>query len=145
LWDPRFFGKSDIRDLKKRTGSLAHSGPDDEGLWYDQENGVYWGHIRLAVFDLECGSRSGWTIERALCIVLKARYRTIKTCAPIWKYWDFSPPSEFILKALERTDQVSAQESHGPGIAQAYGIFGSFDGDRCTGREVRITEKSPAW
>lgn len=34
------------------TGSLAHRGPDDTGLWNDADSGVCLGHRRLAIVDL---------------------------------------------------------------------------------------------
>jgi asparagine synthase (glutamine-hydrolysing) len=34
------------------TGSISHRGPDDMGLWTDQEAGVHLGHRRLSIVDL---------------------------------------------------------------------------------------------
>lgn len=39
-------------DLKRMTDAIAHRGPDDEGAWQDGENGIAFGHRRLAIVDL---------------------------------------------------------------------------------------------
>ncbi len=40
------------RSVQKMTTALRHRGPDDSGVWLDQEYGVVLGHRRLAVLDL---------------------------------------------------------------------------------------------
>ncbi|MCI5160836.1 MAG: asparagine synthase (glutamine-hydrolyzing) [Candidatus Electrothrix sp. AX5] len=40
------------RSIKKMTDALRHRGPDDSGIWLDQERGVGLGHRRLAILDL---------------------------------------------------------------------------------------------
>ena len=40
------------RALHSMTSALAHRGPDSDGLWSDAENGIYFGHRRLAIQDL---------------------------------------------------------------------------------------------
>lgn len=48
------FGKSagDRSAIGRMTRSLAHRGPDDEGLWSDAEAGIALGNRRLAIVDL---------------------------------------------------------------------------------------------
>ncbi len=38
--------------LERMTTAVAHRGPDDAGLWVDEETGVGFGHRRLAIVDL---------------------------------------------------------------------------------------------
>ena len=39
------------------TDAVRHRGPDDEGYWHDSSVGLYLGHRRLAIVDLERGSQ----------------------------------------------------------------------------------------
>ncbi len=48
-----FGGQSvDAATVTRMTRSLAHRGPDDEGVWLDREAGVALGHRRLSIIDL---------------------------------------------------------------------------------------------
>lgn len=43
-------------DTERMTRTLAHRGPDDSGIWVDEEQGVALGHRRLSIIDLSpCG------------------------------------------------------------------------------------------
>lgn len=43
--------------LARMTDSVAHRGPDDAGLWLDQDAGIALGHRRLAIVDLSVHGR----------------------------------------------------------------------------------------
>jgi len=64
-----FIGRGDESDLRRMTEALEHRGPDAQNLWSDPEAGVWLGHRRLAVVDLECGSQPMWTSDEALGVV----------------------------------------------------------------------------
>ena len=44
--------------------ALHHRGPDDNGIWKDQSNKIYFGHNRLSILDL---SKSGKQPMVSLC------------------------------------------------------------------------------
>ncbi|OGW31663.1 MAG: asparagine synthase (glutamine-hydrolyzing) [Nitrospirae bacterium RIFOXYB2_FULL_43_5] len=49
------FKKGDVQwnhCLLRMTAALTHRGPDDEGEWFDADNGVALGHRRLSIIDL---------------------------------------------------------------------------------------------
>jgi asparagine synthase (glutamine-hydrolysing) len=64
-----FIGKGTVADLRRMTTSLIHRGPDAEGLWYDTDQGVYLGHRRLSIIDLEGGKQPLWTTDGTLGVV----------------------------------------------------------------------------
>lgn len=49
-------GSTPIQDgsdlVVRMTRSLAHRGPDDQGIWVDEQAGLYLGHRRLSILDL---------------------------------------------------------------------------------------------
>lgn len=47
----------DRKLLKQMTNLLAHRGPDGEGYYFDDANGIGFGHRRLAIIDLERGNQ----------------------------------------------------------------------------------------
>jgi asparagine synthase (glutamine-hydrolysing) len=40
------------RIVEAMCGAIAHRGPDGSGIWHDSEQGVCFGHLRLAIIDL---------------------------------------------------------------------------------------------
>jgi asparagine synthase (glutamine-hydrolysing) len=64
-----FAGAGDRSDLAAMTASLAHRGPDGDGLSIDQEQRVFLGHRRLAIIDLDGGAQPMWNEARSIGIV----------------------------------------------------------------------------
>ena len=64
-----FVGAGDADVLEQMTAALVHRGPDAEGVARDPERGLWLGHRRLAVVDLESGDQPMWTPERDLVVV----------------------------------------------------------------------------
>jgi asparagine synthase (glutamine-hydrolysing) len=64
-----FAGNGDIGDLEQMTSALVHRGPDDDGLWYDKSKGIFLGHRRLSVIDIEDGSQPMWSGDGSICVI----------------------------------------------------------------------------
>ena len=42
----------DLALLLRMAGSVAHRGPDDQGVWSDEQAGIGFAHRRLSIVDL---------------------------------------------------------------------------------------------
>jgi asparagine synthase (glutamine-hydrolysing) len=51
-----FFSKVELSNyenlISKMNDSLVHRGPDDSGLWFDEQQKIALGHKRLSILDL---------------------------------------------------------------------------------------------
>jgi asparagine synthase (glutamine-hydrolysing) len=63
-----FVGRGSIDDLKRMNEALLHRGPDAQGIWSDPSQGIYLGHRRLSIIDIDGGAQPMWTADRKLCI-----------------------------------------------------------------------------
>ena len=52
-----FIGTGSSADLKKMCDALVLRGPDQEGMWIDEQNRVFLGHRRLNIIDLATGNQ----------------------------------------------------------------------------------------
>jgi asparagine synthase (glutamine-hydrolysing) len=64
-----FAGAGDLTDLRRMNAALVHRGPDDEGIWADQENHVFLGHRRLSILDIEGGHQPMWTADGQIGVI----------------------------------------------------------------------------
>jgi asparagine synthase (glutamine-hydrolysing) len=64
-----FVGSGGIDALRRMNAVLAHRGPDDDGVWCDQERGVFLGHRRLSIVDIAGGHQPMWTEDGELGVV----------------------------------------------------------------------------
>ncbi|MBF0311170.1 MAG: asparagine synthase (glutamine-hydrolyzing) [Magnetococcales bacterium] len=64
-----FAGPGELRDLQAMTRSLAHRGPDGEGMWQDADRPLFLGHRRLAVIDPATGGQPMFTTDGQLGVV----------------------------------------------------------------------------
>jgi asparagine synthase (glutamine-hydrolysing) len=75
-------GAVEPRRLEEAVHRLAHRGPDDEGLWWDERAGVGLGHRRLAIIDLSpAGRQPMWDATGQVVIVFNGEiynYRELR-------------------------------------------------------------------
>ena len=64
-----FVGRGNRGDLTAMTRVIAHRGPDADGHWVDEANGVYLGHRRLSIVDLVGGAQPMWTADERVGVV----------------------------------------------------------------------------
>lgn len=64
-----FFGNGTLDDLCSMNSVMIHRGPDEEGYWYDEKLGVYLGHRRLSVIDIQGGKQPMLTTDGELVLV----------------------------------------------------------------------------
>lgn len=105
--------------LKKMTDILAHRGPDGEGFYFDDKNGLGFGHRRLAIIDLETGQQPMCNEDESIWIIANGEiynYREIR---------DYLKAEGHIFKTKSDTEVVvHAYEEFGVDCPQRFnGIF----------------------
>src|SRR4051812_219182 len=61
---------SPLSILRGMADRIAHRGPDDHGVWFDELNGIGFGHRRLSILDLSTESHQPmWSASGRYCIV----------------------------------------------------------------------------
>lgn len=64
-----FVGHGSRDDLASMTSTIAHRGPDAEGFHIDESAGVFLGHRRLSVLDLESGKQPMWNEDNTVAVI----------------------------------------------------------------------------
>lgn len=64
-----FVGTGDQSVLASMTRALSHRGPDGDGYFVEDEQGLFLGHRRLAVIDIAGGEQPMWDSAGEICIV----------------------------------------------------------------------------
>ena len=64
-----FAGQGTRDDLQRMTDALAHRGPDGEGRYVAPELGVFLGHRRLSILDLDGGHQPMWNEDGQIGVV----------------------------------------------------------------------------
>jgi asparagine synthase (glutamine-hydrolysing) len=77
-----FVGQGNRADLLAMTVALTHRGPDDAGFHIDEAAGVFLGHRRLAIRDIDGGRQPMWNAAGTICVVYNGEiynYETLRT------------------------------------------------------------------
>ncbi|MCD4721405.1 MAG: asparagine synthase (glutamine-hydrolyzing) [Desulfobacula sp.] len=64
-----FIGQGSRTDIKRMTDALQHRGPDADGFFHDQGNGLFFGHRRLSIIDIQDGMQPMSTTDNNLAII----------------------------------------------------------------------------
>jgi asparagine synthase (glutamine-hydrolysing) len=64
-----FIGEGNQGDLERMTRRVVHRGPDAEGFYVEQTQGVYLGHRRLSIIDLAGGAQP-MSLANGPCVVI---------------------------------------------------------------------------
>jgi asparagine synthase (glutamine-hydrolysing) len=73
-----FAGNGSIDDLKRMNDALVHRGPDAQGLWSDPSKGIFIGHRRLSIIDIDGGAQPMWTCDRRIGIIFNGEIYNYK-------------------------------------------------------------------
>jgi len=111
-----FVGSGTRDDLLRMTRCLADRGPDDEGFW--EGDGVYLGHRRLSILDLEGGAQPMWSADNTRAIVFNG------------EIYNFAE----LRKELETAGQVfRTHHSDTEVLLAAYAVWGEAMVERLNG------------
>jgi asparagine synthase (glutamine-hydrolysing) len=64
-----FVGVGGLDDIRRMNLAQASRGPDADGVWSDEDKGIYLGHRRLSILDIAGGSQPMWTSDGSLGII----------------------------------------------------------------------------
>jgi asparagine synthase (glutamine-hydrolysing) len=92
--------------ISKMSETLAHRGPDDIGIFVDEENGIAFGHRRLSILDLSAlGHQPMVSASRRYVIVYNGEIYNFKQIreelAPWYTRWYGNSDTEVLLAAID--------------------------------------------
>jgi len=78
-----FIGKGNEDTLQKMTAAVKHRGPDDTGIFFDEQKGIGLGHARLSILDVSAaGHQPMWSSDKQIAIVFNGEiynFQELKT------------------------------------------------------------------
>lgn len=96
-------------DLENATSIIYHRGPDEFGYYYDDENGVGFGHRRLSIVDLSTGKQPLYNEDNSIVLIGNAE---------IYNFPD-------LYKSLEANGHKFKTRSDNEAIIHLYEIYGT--------------------
>lgn len=110
IWSPTFNSTTELRaQVGKMTDAILHRGPDDSGIWTDDEAGLALGHRRLAIVDLTPQGHQPMTSHSGRYVIVfngeiynfKALRRTLESTG-YETAWRGHSDTEVLLAAIEQ-------------------------------------------
>ncbi len=115
IFDPEGRRETDRALLQRMTRSIAHRGPDGEGLHV--EGGVGLGHRRLSIIDLAGGAQPMWNEEEDVCVVFNGEiYNFAELREELQKFghrFRTRSDTEVIVHAFEQWGERCVEHFHG--------------------------------
>ncbi len=96
---------SSMRDVAtKMADKIAHRGPDDKGIWVDEDAGIALAHRRLAILDLSCaGHQPMMSASGRYVMVFNGEiYNHLDIREQLGKEWRGHSDTETLLAGFER-------------------------------------------
>ncbi|MDO8492461.1 MAG: asparagine synthase (glutamine-hydrolyzing) [bacterium] len=112
-----FIGKGDEKTLRDMIGTIRHRGPDDLGIYY--ENDVGFSHARLSILDLSSrGHQPMWNDKKDIVIIFNGEiynFKELKTEFVLDKKYQFQSETdtEAILHLYEKFGEECFQKLDG--------------------------------
>lgn len=64
-----FSGLGTKQDLNLMLNSIKHRGPDDQGVFIDLKQRIFFGHCRLSILDIDHGHQPMWNHDFSICVI----------------------------------------------------------------------------
>ncbi len=86
-----FIGEGDKETLEKMTAVLRHRGPDDSGIFFDEQKKIGFGHTRLSILDVSlAGHQPMWSSDNQIVVVYNGEiYNFTELRRKIERYQNF--------------------------------------------------------
>src|ERR1051326_4021201 len=102
--------------LKKMTDAIQHRGPDGEGHYYDDENGIGLGHRRLSIIDLALGAQPICNEDKTVWITYNGElynYKELKKVLEKNHVFKTNSDTEVIVHAYEEWGEECLKKFNG--------------------------------
>jgi len=103
------------RDLKRMTDCISHRGPDADGIFFNEEDGIGLGHRRLSIIDLsEAANQPFYSADGRYCLIFNGEIYNYKEVA---KKYNISPrtssDTEIIVESFAKSGPCCLNDFNG--------------------------------